>query len=114
MRPIKDFTECEQGQRLVDRFGDCELEQMSNSDQAALVVILAGYIYSWLGNCPTSDRNAGRLPLYNPEYGSESATTVFMPEQFDCTSEDVWEALQLLNGIAIDDAMNVINFLMQP
>lgn len=98
LMPVATFTECTQAAALVATFGDRDLGKLSSIDQAALVLILSRLVY----------RDHIQKPVAIWE-----AAEVAIPEDEDETSTDMEAALELLEGIAPDDAIALIQFLVQ-
>ena len=102
-KPIGYFTSCPQGQRLVERFGDADLAQLSQTDQAALLVTLSGFVMSDLAGTDGDDM---ALSL-------DEAAGQFIPEAYQEYTSDFVEAIAILMGINSDDATDIIHFLTQ-
>jgi len=103
-KPIGYFTACPHGYRLVQRFGDADLAQLSQLDQAALIVALSGFVLSDLAAINGEDMV---LSL-------DEAAGQFIPEAYqEYTSSHFVEAIAILMGINSDDATDIIHFLTQ-
>jgi len=102
-KSIGFFTGCQQGYRLVQRFGDSDLAQLSQTDQAALLVTLSGFVLSDLAGTDGEDMS---LSL-------DEAAGQFIPEAFQEFTSDFVEAIAILMGINSDDATDIIHFLTQ-
>lgn len=96
--PIANFTDSKQSLALAEKFGDRDLDKLSPTDQAALVLILAKLIY----------RNHVQKPIDIWEAAEQAIS-----EDEDQTSDDMGTALGLLEGIDPDDAIALIQFLVQ-
>ena len=96
--PIANFTDCKQAIALAEKFGDRDLEKLSDIDQAALVVILSKFVY---------------LNLIQHLASIWDAAEQAISENEDQTSENMGTALDLLEGIDPDDAIALIQFLVQ-
>jgi len=98
LRPIGYFTDCRQAQDLVKKFGDHDLKQLDQIDQCALVVALSGLMMA---------STAGLTVTL------EEAAEACIPSTYDYTSDSVQEAIAILDGISPDEAVNVLQFLVQ-
>jgi hypothetical protein len=96
--PIGYFTSCEQGQNLVKRFGDHDLSDLCQIDQTALVVTLGGFMMANLAGVTVS---------------LEEAAEACIPTAYDYTTDEVQEAIAILDGLNPDDAVSIIQFLVQ-
>ena len=102
-KSIGYFTSCPQAYALVQRFGDADLAQLPQLDQAALIVALSGFVMSDLAG---TDGNDVVLSL-------DEAAGQFIPEAFQEFTSDFVEAIAILMGISSDDATDIIQFLTQ-
>ncbi|MBD2156255.1 hypothetical protein [Leptolyngbya sp. FACHB-16] len=96
--PIANFTDSPQSMALAEKFGDRDLSKLTHTDQSALVLILAKLIY----------RNHIQKPIDIWEAAEQA-----IAEDEDQTSDDMGTALGLLEGIDPDDAIGLIQFLVQ-
>jgi len=101
LMPVANFTDCKQAAALVEKFGDKDLAKLSDIDQAALLCILSAIVYRDV--CTT-----GKQPLTIWEAADRA-----IPEDEDHTSEAMEDALEALEGIDPDDAIALIQFLVQ-
>jgi len=103
-KSIGFFTSAPQAWLLVKRFGDNDLKQLSQTDQAALLVALSGFVLSDLAAINGEDMV---LSL-------DEAAGQFIPEAYqEYTSSHFVEAIAILMGINSDDATDIIHFLTQ-
>jgi len=98
MQPIGFFTSDNRARLLTERFGDHDLKQLPQIDQAALTVALSGLMMANLAGISVT---------------LEEAAEACIPSAYDYTSDAVQEALAILEGITPDEAVNVIGFLVQ-
>ena len=98
-QPIGYFTACPQGQALVRRFGDRDLAELPSVDRAALVAILGLYLYNTAVHGESSS-------LGTAAYDS---LTIYD----DQTTIALREAIDILDGITADEAIAIIQFLVQ-
>jgi hypothetical protein len=98
MKPIEYFTSDNRARLLIERFGNHDLKQLPQIDQAALTVALAGLMMASLAGVTVT---------------LEEAAEACIPTTYDYTSDAVQEALAILDGITPDEAVNVIQFLVQ-
>ncbi len=106
MKPITYFCDCHQTRALAMTFGD-GLSRLSNNDQAALVVVLAGYVYGLLqGQSMT-------VWFGDEDDDASSAVEHFLPNEFDSTGVSFENACQILEGIDTRQALDIIHFLTQ-
>ena len=96
--PIANFTDSKQALALAEKFGDRDLAKLLPIDQTALLVILARLIYRDRINQPIAIWDAAEQAIAEDE---------------DQTSDDMGTALELLEGIDPDDAIALIQFLVQ-
>lgn len=96
--PIGYFTSDDRARLLVERFGDYEIKQLAQIDQAALVVALAGLLMADLAGITVS---------------LEESAAACIPTTYDYTSDEVQEAITILDGIKPDGAIGVLQFLVQ-
>jgi len=94
------YTACQQGQALVALYGDRDLAQLSQIDQAALAVILSLYLYFEIAY-PGSVRNF-ELACLNAIHSDD-----------DYTTDEIQPALACLEGIDKDGAIGLLQFLLQ-
>jgi hypothetical protein len=97
--PLNYFIQFEQGEKLVKRFGDRELDGLSQTDQTALLAILAHFIYM----CQASE---AILPI------AHTASDAIQPDD-DLTTGAINEAIAILEGITPGQALPLIGFLVQ-
>jgi hypothetical protein len=82
-------------QRLKDAYGQ-NFEQMEAVDEAALLVILGGHIYSHaIGNDLSIAENA----------------MDFLPQELDETSDEINRILDLLEDVTVEDATKLIQLI---
>jgi hypothetical protein len=98
MQPIGYFTDCRQAEDLVRKFGDKELKELPDIDQAALVVALAGLMMANIAGITVDVSEAAEACI---------------PVAYDLTSDAIQEALVILDGITPDDAIGILQFLVQ-
>lgn len=97
--PIGYFTDCNQGRLLAERFGDHDLKDLPQVDQAGLVVALAGmFLAQTVGLEATTVADAAAAVI---------------PESYDYTSDAINEAIEILDGINSTQAIEIIQFLVQ-
>ena len=97
-QPIGYFTSDDRARLLTERFGDNDLKQLPQIDQAALTISLAGLMMADLAGIVVS---------------LEEAAEACIPSAYDYTSDSVQEAIAILDGISPDEAVNVLQFLVQ-
>jgi len=103
-KSIGYFTSYPQASALVQRFGDADLAQLPQLDQAALIVALSGFVMSDLAGTDGDDMT---LSL-------DEAAGEFIPEAYEgYTSNHFVDAIAILMGINSDDATDIIQFLTQ-
>lgn len=100
--PIANFTDSKQAAALAEKFGDRDLTKLTESDQAALIMILAAMVY----------RDVSRVGRMSGITIWEAAEQV-IPADEDFTSDQMETALEILEGIDPDDAIALIQFLVQ-
>jgi len=98
MQPIGYFSSDDRARLLTERFGDHDLKQLPQIDQAALTVALSGLTMASLAGISVTLGEAAEACI---------------PSTYDYTSDAVQEAIAILEGIAPDEAVNVIAFLVQ-
>jgi hypothetical protein len=98
MQPIGYFTDCRQAQDLVRKFGDKELKQLPDIDQAALVVALGGLMMANIAGVAVNVSEAAEACI---------------PQAYDYTSDAIQDALTILDGITPEEAIGVLQFLVQ-
>lgn len=105
-KSIGFFTACEQGQALVSRFGDGDLPRLYQVDQSALLVALGGFLMA--------------MAVGTDEYGEDVTLTLnqaadeFVSETYlEYASDDFVDAIAILEGINLNDAIAIIHFLSQ-
>ena len=98
-KPIGYFTGCPQGENLVSLYGGVNLDKLPQVDQAALVAILGLFVY-YETICP----DGGRF---------EDAALEAINEGDDETTDHIQGALACLEGIDKDEAISVLQFLVQ-
>jgi hypothetical protein len=94
------FTACHQGENLVRLYGDGNLGNLPQVDQAALVVILGLYLY-YETVCPSGLDNF------------ENAALDAIHSDDDETTDNIQAALSCLEGIDKDGAIGILQFLVQ-
>jgi len=99
-KPIGYFTSCAQAENLVRLYGDGNLDKLTQVDQSALVVILGLFLY------------------YETAYPDgfdnlENAALDAIHSDCDETTDDIQGALGCLAGIGKDEAIGVLQFLVQ-
>jgi hypothetical protein len=97
--PLNYFIQFEQGENLVNRFGDRVLIGMHEIDQAALLAVLGHFIYM----CQASQ---AILPI------ADTASHAINPDD-DLTTGAINEAIAILEGITPGHAIGLIAFLAQ-
>jgi len=97
-KPIGYFTSDDRARLLTERFGDHDLGQLGQIDQAALTLALSGLMMANLAGVAVT---------------LEEAAEACIPSAYDYTSDSVQEAIAILDGISPDEAVNVIQFLVQ-
>jgi hypothetical protein len=99
-RAIGYYTDCAQGQTLVNRFGEYSLDGLPQSDQAALLVALSGMVLA---------HSIG----FDASTVLDAAADV-LPEDYTAyCGDDLDEAIAILEDVTPDDAIRVIRFLTQ-
>ena len=96
--PIGYFTSDDRARLLTERFGDNDLKQLPQIDQAALTIALSGLMMADLAGLTVT---------------LEEAAEACIPSAYDYTSDSVQEAIAILDGISPDEALSVIQFLVQ-
>jgi hypothetical protein len=96
--PIGYFTNDDRARLLTERFGDHDLQQLPQIDQAALTVALSGLMMASLAGLTVT---------------LEAAAEACIPSTYDFTSDAVQEAIAILDGIHPDEAIGVLQFLVQ-
>ena len=99
VKSICAFTKAPQATAFAQTFGDRDLDDLPMVDQTALVVVLAHIVYERVAHCPA------RAML--------DIAVDAIPEDMDYTSPAMQEALDLLDGISVEDAAQMIAFLSQ-
>jgi|GEM_PF-1793460 len=97
-KPIGYFTSDNRARLLTERFGDNDLKQLPQIDQAALTIALSGLMMASIAGLTVT---------------LEEAAEACIPSAYDYTSDAVQEALAILDGISPDEAVNVLQFLVQ-
>ena len=97
-KPIGYFTSCEQGQSLVSLYGG-KLDKLPQVDQAALVAILGLFLYY--------------ETVYPDSVNFQDAALDAIHTDCDETTDDIQGALGCLAGIGKDEAIGVLQFLVQ-
>lgn len=97
--PVSEFTICKQAKALVNRFGDYGLEAMRPEDEGALLAILAILPYREFVGLSVNIEDA--------------AEQIFADPDLDKTSEDMPEIIELVEGITVEDALLLMQFMMQ-
>ena len=98
-KPIGYYTACPQAENLVRLYGDGNLDNLPQVDQAALIAILGLFVY-YETICPDSGR-------------FEDAALEAINEGDDETTDHIQGALACLEGIDKDEAISVLQFLVQ-
>lgn len=98
MQPIGYFTTDDRARLLTERFGDNDLKGLPQIDQAALLISLGGLMMANLAGITVS---------------LEEAAEACIPAAYDYTTDEVQEAIAILEGISPDEAVNVLQFLVQ-
>lgn len=98
-QPIGYYTDCPQGQTFVNRFGEYSLDGLSQTDQTALIVALSGMVM-------------GRLAGFGDTTVLDAAGEC-VPESYGYYSDDLDEAIGILEDVTPDEAIRVIQFLVQ-
>jgi hypothetical protein len=96
--PVSEFTTCPQAKKLVERYGDGSPDGMQGCDQAALLLVLAAFVYRHFAKLSTSIQDAAEQAI---------------PENADRTSDEMPDVLEMLDGIQVGDAVGLIQFLVQ-
>lgn len=96
---VSEFTVCKQAKALVERFGDYDLEAMRLEDEGALLAILAILPYREFVGLSVNIEDA--------------AEQIFADPDLDKTSEDMPEIIELVEGITVEDALLLMQFMMQ-
>ena len=96
--PIGYFTSDDRARLLTERFGDNNLNQLPQIDQAALTLALSGLMMASIAGLTVT---------------LEEAAEACIPSAYDYTSDSVQEAIANLDGIRPDAAVNVLQFLVQ-
>lgn len=97
--PIGYFSSCNQARLLAERFGDHDLKDLPQVDQAALVVALSAMFL------------AQTVGLETTTVADAAAKAI--PEGYDYTSDAINEAVDILEGITPTQAIEIIQFLVQ-
>jgi len=93
------YTGCPQAENLVRLYGDGNLDKLPQVDQAALVAILGLFIYYETAFSASDNFN--------------DAVADAIPESADATSDAIQGALACLAGIGKDEAIGILQFLVQ-
>ena len=96
--PMGYFTSEDRARLLAERFGDHDLKQLPQIDQAALTVALSGLMLATISGITVT---------------LEEAAEACIPSTYDSTSDAVQEAIAILDGITPDEAIGVLQFLVQ-
>ena len=96
--PIGYFTSDDRARLLTERFGDNDLNQLPQIDQAALTLALSGLMMASIAGLTVT---------------LEEAAEACIPSAYDYTSDSVQEAIAILDGISPDEAIGVLQFLVQ-
>ncbi len=94
------YTSATQATELVKRYSDYTLPKLPPVDRAILLAVLSAYVYI-------------NLPELNHTLNLLETAEQFIPEHLDRSTEEAFTALDLLNGISRQDAIGVMQFLLQ-
>jgi hypothetical protein len=98
--PIGYFSDCIQAQRFADRFGDFNLQHMQPADHFSMLAILGQFLYQ------TVLFGEGEITLL------DAAADSVHPDD-ESEAEELAEAVALLEGITAEQAVQVIQFIVQ-
>ena len=94
------YTACPEAENLVKLYGDKDLDKLPQIDQAGLLVVLSLFIY-YENAYPGSIRNC------------ELACLNALNCDDDYTTDEIQPALACLEGIDKDNAIGILQFLVQ-
>ena len=99
VKSICAFTKAPQATAFAQTFGDRDLDDLPMVDQTALVVVLARMVYETVS--------------HHPARSLLDIAIDAIPEDVDYTTDAMQAALDLLEGISVEDAAQMIAFLSQ-